>query len=383
MNCPRCRLDLTAATSAFCPRCGEPLPAQPPIYQEYAGYQGYPTYPTGPADAYGNPAPPSAPLYGPPPGGAAYPPYPTGTYAPPSSPMYAPPIGGESGYPHTPSGPGASPSSYGAYGAYGAGAQPSTPMYQPGASPYYGQGAPPSVPMYPPSGGVWPGYAPPARPKSKMPVIAGVALVLVLVLAAVAGVALVGHGAPSSGSNAAVSGSATATPYDNVVFTDPLTSNANGWSDSAYCHFGPGGYHVSNRICYAPTDSFADVVISVQTSQVSGPITRFYGLVLRRKSAGNYYSFQIDSNGKWRFFKVVGGNATDIQPYIPNAAIHHGLHANNLLKVRAIGSHFEFFVNGVQVGQADDSTFGSGYCGFEVSDQIEVIFSNLVIAIPV
>lgn len=381
MNCPRCSLDLTDVPAAYCPRCGAPLPPRTPSYQDYpntAAQGGYPTGPGGEHTVATQTSQPSVPLYGAPVSGAPYAPptwqgsYPTA--APPSSPFTSP--GSEAAW------QGQSP-----YGPYAAGAPPSMPLYQPGATPYYGQNygqsAPSSMPMYPPPiGAGWPGYVPtPPRPRSKTPIVVAVTLVLVLILAAAAGIALVGHGSPSV-SGGTVTGAPTTTPGVRVVFSDPLTSNTNGWADDSYCHFGTGGYHVSNRVCYAPTGSFAATIVSVQASQVSGPINVFYGLVLRRASTGNYYAFQIDSNGKWHFFKVVNEKATDIQPYVPNGAIHHGLHTNNLLKVRAIGPHFDFYVNGVKVGQADDSTFASGRCGFEVYNSTEVVFSNFVIATP-
>jgi hypothetical protein len=47
-----------------------------------------------------------------------------------------------------------------------------------------------------------------------------------------------------------------------------------------------------------------------------------------------------------------------------------------------VGSHFDFFVNGTKVGQADDYNYGSisGQIALDGSDTIEVVFNNLKIS---
>ena len=93
------------------------------------------------------------------------------------------------------------------------------------------------------------------------------------------------------------------------------------------------------------------------------------------------YDFDIDSNGKWVVYKCGSGTTcTKLQDYTPNAAIHSGLRASNTLMVRALGSHFDFFVNGTQVGQVDDTSYTSGMVGLSSGDSIEAVFSNLVIS---
>jgi hypothetical protein len=47
--------------------------------------------------------------------------------------------------------------------------------------------------------------------------------------------------------------------------------------------------------------------------------------------------------------------------------------------VRSLGSHFDFFVNGTQVGQIDDASYPTGEVGLEGSQNCEVVFTNLAI----
>ncbi|MGZ6320671.1 MAG: LamG-like jellyroll fold domain-containing protein, partial [Ktedonobacterales bacterium] len=115
--------------------------------------------------------------------------------------------------------------------------------------------------------------------------------------------------------------------------------------------------------------------ISVQVAQVKGDTTQDYGLVFRRASKGNYYVFGILSTGKWDFYKGVNNTASNVVDPTVNSAIKTGLNATNTLKVTMSGSHFTFFVNGVQVGTADDTSFTSGLSGVAGGDNIEAVYT--------
>lgn len=84
------------------------------------------------------------------------------------------------------------------------------------------------------------------------------------------------------------------------------------------------------------------------------------------------------------FFKCASEDSTctRVVDYTPNAAIHGGYNVENTLEVQAIGSHFEFFVNGTQVGQADDTWFQVGEVGLTGDQDIEVVFTNITILLP-
>lgn len=182
---------------------------------------------------------------------------------------------------------------------------------------------------------------------------------------------------PQTRSNPAIPGA------NSVLFSDPLTTDNNGWSsDGSHCFFQDLSYHVKNNIvCYSSVGSFSDALISVQVKQVAGSLLLPYGLVFRRVSQGNWYEFTIDSTGNWSFSKAVNNQQTlPIVSSTPNTAIKPGLNATNTLLVQAKGAHFVFFVNGTQVGQADDSTFASGEIGLLATGaETEVAFNNIKI----
>jgi hypothetical protein len=182
----------------------------------------------------------------------------------------------------------------------------------------------------------------------------------------------------------------TPTSGPTIIYQDPLTSPSPTWINdpSLGCFFGSGGYHVKNQLsCGVPPgtynvpgndpgdDRLGNADISVQVKQISGPTTQLYGIGFR-----DFYQFDIESDGKWAF-RVCHGACTTAPVVGPtaNPAIHTGLSAANTLEVRAVGSHFDFFVNGTKVGQADDSTYPIGLQALIGEYGIEVVFSNLKI----
>jgi hypothetical protein len=162
-----------------------------------------------------------------------------------------------------------------------------------------------------------------------------------------------------------------------VLFSDPLTTDTGHWPTNSSCTFQPDGYHiVDGYICYADSGTYGNVTISVQTRQVTGAGADAYsGIALRRVSAGNLYTFGITSSGQWMFVKTVDDSATAVAGPQSSAAINRGLGAANTVEVHASGSHFDLFVNGTQVGSADDATFKSGLCGLFVDQSIESAFT--------
>ena len=62
-------------------------------------------------------------------------------------------------------------------------------------------------------------------------------------------------------------------------------------------------------------------------------------------------------------FKDVNGTISKLKDYTPNSALTVGLNISVTLGVLVKGSHFTFYINGKQIGEADDTTFTSGRVG--------------------
>jgi hypothetical protein len=319
-----------------------------------------------------------------------------------STPQYPPdPQGQGSQDPNYPTQPGYPPQpNYPPHPGYPPPAYPTQPLYpqygeqQPGypgqpaypTQPGFGYGAPPSqYPGQPPYGG------PPQPPKpNRTPLIIGIVAAIVLLCVVLPGTFVVigalrlGNGARSivADVNATLTAEAASeTPTvatEQIIYQNPMDGTQIDMSNNDHCAFKPDGYHITaSYVCFAPPRDVGDVDVTVTATQVSGPITKFFGISLRSAlTVGDAYAFEVDSNGKWAFDVIKGDNATSLVDVTPNAAIKTGLGASNTLRVRAVGSHFTFFVNGVQVGQVDDATYASGLLGLFGEDGMDVAYTN-------
>src|SRR5262249_40920082 len=174
------------------------------------------------------------------------------------------------------------------------------------------------------------------------------------------------------------------TPAEQVIYDNPMDGTHIDWSNNDHCAFQSDGYHITaSFVCFAPPRDVGDVDVTVTAKQVSGPTNKFFGIALRSASLVNdSYAFEVDANGKWAFDVFKGDDATSLVDVTANPAIKSGLGAINTLRVRAVGSHFTFFVNDVQVGQADDSTFSSGLLGLFGEDGMDVAYTNFRVTQP-
>lgn len=180
---------------------------------------------------------------------------------------------------------------------------------------------------------------------------------------------------------------APATPTPRALFQDPLTSNVNGWPtgsvDGGSCAFAADGLHITNNtVCFAPAGTFTDFSLTVQVTQIKGPLHYANGVMFRSPPGDSLdgYVFGIQSDGNWAFLKLVKGEGNMLHDFTDSAAIARGLNATNTLQVVAKGSHFTFYANGVQVGSFNDTTFASGEVGLHGGEGIEVVYRNLKIS---
>lgn len=177
---------------------------------------------------------------------------------------------------------------------------------------------------------------------------------------------------------------ATATPVPQLVtiFRDQLTagSHDSGWyTDGSSVYFQSDGYHIGNGYeCYVPIGSQTDFNVSVQVKQVSGTNTQGAGITFHAiANTLKEYVFAIVSKGDFWAINRTGGYL--IMP-THSSAIHQGLNVTNTIEVDVRGSHFDFFINGVHVGSADDSTRLSGQIGLMTEQTGEAaVFSNITI----
>jgi hypothetical protein len=175
-----------------------------------------------------------------------------------------------------------------------------------------------------------------------------------------------------------------------LLYQNSFTSDATGWSNGQFCFLGADGFHVNTRTCLVPIGNQTNVDVTVQVKQISGQTVDPFGLVMRADgpqstSPNQRYEFSIDGNGKWDVVRCDGVDSsglpqcTDLVGYTANDAIRGGLNITNTLEVKAKGSHFDFYVNGVRVGGVVDSTYPSGKLGLATGQNVECVYTNLIV----
>jgi hypothetical protein len=251
--------------------------------------------------------------------------------------------------------------------------------------------------------GSFPPYGAPAPAKQsgwlKWALLASV-MVVVLTISGVGGVLAVEHwwvGLPVAVTTpsatlptapTATAPTATRTATGSSVgysdFTDPLTSNVNGWPEDSYCSFRDGAYHVNpgtsygGYLCYAPVGQFSDFDLHVTAQDVSGTLNSGYGLLFRATNAQNHYVFVVAALGAAWVDKIVNGLPYSVSPYWTPPTFVPGWGHPTTLRVVAHGSSFTCYVNGVEVGTVSDSTFTRGKVG--VLSGVDAAFSNFEVA---
>jgi len=164
-------------------------------------------------------------------------------------------------------------------------------------------------------------------------------------------------------------------PWAAGDFTDNSVSVSGGVMSFTQKTPGAFSFRVIGR---QGADFYAEVTGALAKNCGSGD---FYGLMFRIQDASNYYAFQIDCDGRYRFARYVGGAKTAIVDWTGTSAINRGAQANNTLAVTARGNTFQFAVNGTPLATADDTAFASGRFGLMVGSNVTknftVLFDNL------
>lgn len=251
--------------------------------------------------------------------------------------------------------------------------------------PLYAQGYDVSVPSYVPKKDDAPVRK---KRKGKSPrgiaIGSGISIILLIIGFRVASSLLRSAIPRTSGPGGTVTAPTTppGTPAPAVLYQNTFTVPDADWADQpGACFSKDGAYHVAdNYRCFAPMGVQYDFDVTVQVRQLTGSTRGGYGLSIRdSKQSQKFYLFLIDSNGKWAFLRDDVNGSKELVPFTSSTAITGGLNTVNTIEVRASGSQFEFFINGTNVGRADDVSYRSGYIALYASEGIEVAFNNLII----
>jgi hypothetical protein len=132
------------------------------------------------------------------------------------------------------------------------------------------------------------------------------------------------------------------------------------------------------------TDRFADAMVAVSARRSAGPEDSGYGLQFRTADGDNFYTFQIADDGQYKVRVLVNNEWKVLTDWTPIDAIHSGQW--NRLAVKAEGTHFTFYVNGIQVDELEDDNIAEGQAAINISAynevRLNVDFDNFAVWTP-
>lgn len=120
------------------------------------------------------------------------------------------------------------------------------------------------------------------------------------------------------------------------------------------------------RFVYNPDRRARDFVAVVTAGQTECTFRDRYGLLFRVRDNANYYQFEVDCDGRFRFSKTVEGAFTILKDWSTATAINAGSNTANTLIVQAKGPALELWVNGQTVLALNESEFIEGGFGLYV-----------------
>jgi hypothetical protein len=202
--------------------------------------------------------------------------------------------------------------------------------------------------------------------------------VIVLVLAALA------CGTPSKSSSA-------------VLLEDDFSSTSTGWEVGSWpggsVGYKSGAYSVvsnggGDTMWGVANSSFSDVVINVDTQQVSAPANdnNGYGVVCREQGDGNGYYLLISGDGGYAIVKAQNDRFVPLVEWTRTDAVKQG-NASNHIEATCNGTTLTLVVNGTRVATVEDSTYSKGdialtVTSYEDGEPSEVLFDNVKVTKP-
>ena len=206
----------------------------------------------------------------------------------------------------------------------------------------------------------------------------------------------------ASGSPSAVSpvaGSNAAVPVPRVVFEDDFVDNRMHWPDNtgSTAWLDQPGYRLVPRepghfvaVSVPFVRPLADVVLTGTFHKRGGPPGGGYGLILRDQRAaedglaqdGRYYVLEVGDRGDVGIWRRENDHWVDLVAWTPSDAVRQGS-APNTLEAWAIGQRLTLVVNGVEVASAVDPALSAGSVGvFTGGDGNDVLLDRVAVRVP-
>jgi hypothetical protein len=184
-------------------------------------------------------------------------------------------------------------------------------------------------------------------------------------------------------------------PSGTVLFKDDFSSPTSGWDHTKYeegiMDYYSGGYrmHIDAtdlNFWSTPHKDYVDVRVEADAGKLGGPDENRIGLICRSDGT-NYYFFIISSDGYYGIGLFKDGKARLLgqDQMLPSTSIHTGLAVNHL-RLDCQGSGLTAFVNGFQLGQAQDASLTHGDAGLLAGTfkdpGVDIVFDNFMVFAP-
>jgi hypothetical protein len=182
-----------------------------------------------------------------------------------------------------------------------------------------------------------------------------------------------------------------------ILFEDDFSDPGSGWEIGDYetgsVGYRDGAYFVTSTVedeqmWGVANQSFRDLVIDVDATQVSGPSNdnNAYGVMCRvQPGVRDGYMLVISGDGFCSIYKIVDGDVESLADWAESETIRQG-NATNHLRAVCDGADLALFVNGELVAEASDSTFQEGDIALTVTtfeaESTEVLFDDLTVDRP-
>jgi hypothetical protein len=180
---------------------------------------------------------------------------------------------------------------------------------------------------------------------------------------------------------------------NDTLMTDDF-DQATGWpvkeETASKSFYADGEYYIeileSDFLVFASSgENWADVVIDVDTRQVSGPNNNQYGVFCRYQDSDNFYEFDISGDGYYAISLRQGGEYKVLKTWTSTNAIKQG-EARNHLTVICEGNRLTLQINGQFVAQVSDDSLSEGkialVAGSFEEPNVLIAFDNLRVSKP-
>ena len=184
-------------------------------------------------------------------------------------------------------------------------------------------------------------------------------------------------------------------PSGSVLFQDDFAQPITGWdrftAAEGTIDYDAGGYRLlvnspETNFWSTPHKNFADTRLEVDAGKLGGPDENRIGLICRYTGT-DYYFFMITSDGFYGIGIFSGEKAVLLGEgkLQSSSTIKTGLAVNHL-RADCSGDALTFYVNGLQVASAQDSTLKAGDVGLMAGTfsqpGVDVVFDNFVALKP-